>query len=82
MASACKGMLLERLKLIRLLHEAGIKTESSEKNNPRLLNQLQVRYSIRWGSPLCVFTAANSHANIDMCGSVFELNTAYLIYFF
>lgn len=79
-ASACKGMLLERLKLIRLLHEAGIKTESSEKNNPRLLNQLQVRYSIRLGSPLCVFTAANSHANTyrhmwptSMCGSVFEL---------
>ncbi|KAK4293563.1 hypothetical protein Pmani_033752 [Petrolisthes manimaculis] len=40
-AAACKGMVHERLKIIGLLHEAGIKTESSYKNNPKILNQLQ-----------------------------------------
>ncbi|KAK3876761.1 hypothetical protein Pcinc_018474 [Petrolisthes cinctipes] len=40
-AAACKGMVHERLKIISLLHEAGIKTESSYKNNPKILNQLQ-----------------------------------------
>ncbi|XP_071547013.1 histidine--tRNA ligase, cytoplasmic isoform X2 [Panulirus ornatus] len=40
-AAACKGMVHERLKLIGLLHEAGIKAESSYKNNPKILNQLQ-----------------------------------------
>ncbi|KAG7154442.1 Histidine--tRNA ligase, cytoplasmic-like [Homarus americanus] len=40
-AAACKGMVHDRLKLIGLLHEAGIKAESSYKNNPKILNQLQ-----------------------------------------
>lgn len=43
-AAACKGMVHERLKLVGLLHEAGIKTEGSYKNNPKILNQLQVRH--------------------------------------
>ncbi|KAK4324245.1 hypothetical protein Pmani_005085 [Petrolisthes manimaculis] len=40
-AAACKRMVHERLKIISLAHEAGIKTESSYKNNPKILNQLQ-----------------------------------------
>ncbi|XP_069171482.1 histidine--tRNA ligase isoform X4 [Procambarus clarkii] len=40
-AAACKGMVHERLKLVGLLHSAGIKAESSYKNNPKILTQLQ-----------------------------------------
>ncbi|KAG0723290.1 Histidine--tRNA ligase, cytoplasmic [Chionoecetes opilio] len=40
-ATACKGMVQERLKLVGLLHEAGINTEGSYKNNAKILNQLQ-----------------------------------------
>ncbi|XP_027223750.2 histidine--tRNA ligase isoform X1 [Penaeus vannamei] len=51
-ASACKGMLMERLKLLGTLHTAGIKAESSYKNNPKLLNQLQ--YAEDNGIPMVV----------------------------
>ncbi|XP_068233150.1 histidine--tRNA ligase isoform X1 [Palaemon carinicauda] len=49
-AAACKGMVQERLKLLGLLHGAGIKAESSYKNNPKLLSQLQ--YAEDNGIPL------------------------------
>ncbi|XP_045120784.1 histidine--tRNA ligase, cytoplasmic-like isoform X3 [Portunus trituberculatus] len=39
--TACKGMVHERLKLLGLLHQAGIKAEGSYKNNAKILNQLQ-----------------------------------------
>lgn len=51
-AAACKGMLQERLKLVGLLHGAGIKAEISYKNNPKILNQLQ--YAEDNGIPLVV----------------------------
>ncbi|KAK8738849.1 hypothetical protein OTU49_003703 [Cherax quadricarinatus] len=51
-AAACKGMIHERLKILGLLHEAGIKAESSYKNNPKILNQLQ--YSEDNAIPLVV----------------------------
>lgn len=40
-ATANKGMVHERLKLVGLLHGAGIKAEGSYKNNAKILNQLQ-----------------------------------------
>lgn len=41
MASAQKGLLKERMKLCRILWNAGIKTEMPYKANPKMLNQLQ-----------------------------------------
>ncbi|RXG52576.1 Histidine--tRNA ligase, cytoplasmic [Armadillidium vulgare] len=40
-ASPCKGMLQDRLRLLSLLHSKKICAETSYKNNPKLLNQLQ-----------------------------------------
>jgi len=40
-ASAQKNLLEERMKLCRELWDGGIKTESSYKKNPKMLNQLQ-----------------------------------------
>ncbi|KAG8200236.1 hypothetical protein JTE90_025012 [Oedothorax gibbosus] len=40
-ASAQKNMVLHRMKLLTELWDAGIKTEHSYKNNPKLLDQLQ-----------------------------------------
>uniref|UniRef100_A0A914EP07 histidine--tRNA ligase n=1 Tax=Acrobeloides nanus TaxID=290746 RepID=A0A914EP07_9BILA len=40
-ASAQKGLLKERMKLCRILWDAGIKSEFAYKANPKMLNQLQ-----------------------------------------
>ncbi|MCL4123835.1 UNVERIFIED_CONTAM: hypothetical protein GTU68_017456 [Idotea baltica] len=49
-ASPCKGMLQERLKLLSVLHSKKIYAETSYKNNAKLLNQLQ--YAEDNGIPL------------------------------
>jgi len=40
-ASAQKGLVEERMKLLSILWNAGVKTEHSYKSNPKLLQQLQ-----------------------------------------